>query len=101
MSEELTEQKPAITLEEAKFCLNEIYEVAAAMKQCNPNMTPIRAMILDRWRNILWEKIPIVQLFINQHFAEKPVEVKPSRVIKVPVKQKRVINIPPRKLIKR
>jgi len=82
--DENTEQKPAITVEAANASLMQMHEVAAAMKQCNPNIHEIRAMIFDRWRTILWENIFTLQIFLNQRFVEKiepAVEEKPKRIL--------------------
>ena len=92
MSEETVEREP-VTLEQALAKLEEMHEIVASMKQCNPNIHEIRAMIFDRWRTVLWEAIPVVKEFLLSNgdaFNVKPgkVEVLKKRmVVKLPKKR--------------
>jgi len=86
MSEETVEREP-VTLEQALTKLEEMHEVVASMKQCNPNIHEIRAMIFDRWRTILWEGIPVVKDFLLSNgdaFNRKEGKGTPKRIVKLP-----------------
>ena len=86
MSEETVEREP-VTLEQVLIKLEEMHEVVASMKQCNPNIHEIRAMIFDRWRTILWEGIPVIKDFLlsyKDYKKSKAVMSAPKRIVKLP-----------------
>lgn len=83
---ENTEQKREITIGHVMNQLMEMHEVVAAMKQCNPNMNPIKAFVFSRWRDILWDGLPIIKEYIENiqqpvlPFKDKPILFKAQRV---------------------
>ena len=83
--------------EQVLFKLEELHEVVAAMKQCNPNMTPIRTMVFDRWRTILWEGLPLIKEFLLKYGNEVNLSAKPGFAAGGIVQKKRVLYLKPKK----